>query len=330
MDPLRFRTLTRRGLLGGAAATAGLLGGGLALRACAWRQPRQRVTVLRVPSYADDLAARLLEALRRWPVLCQRCRGASVLLKPNLVDHHPQRTINTDPRLVVAAVEAFRQLGAARVQVGDGPGHRRDSEALLEGSGLGHLLRALDTDFLDLNYDAVAQVPTPRDLGGLGSLPLAATVPRADLVISMPKLKTHHWAGLTLSMKNLFGTVSGSALGWPKNRLHWAGIERVTVDLWQAVRPAFAIVDGVVGMEGDGPLSGESVATGLVILGAHLPAVDATCARLVGMEAERLPTLRLARAEGGTIAASRIRLDGDKVAPQRFAPAPGWDWLINS
>ena len=72
----------------------------------------------------------------------------------------------------------------------------------------------------------------------------------------MPKMKTHHWAGVTLSMKNLFGVMPGVVYGWPKNVLHHAGIPGSILDINAAVRPHLAIVDGIIGMEGDGPIMG--------------------------------------------------------------------------
>ena len=78
----------------------------------------------------------------------------------------------------------------------------------------------------------------------------------ADVFISLPKMKTHHWAGATLSLKNLFGTLPGICYGWPKNELHWRGIPNSIVDIALTQTPHLAIVDGIVGMEGDGPLVG--------------------------------------------------------------------------
>jgi len=303
------------------------LAGGYALRTCPWRQRLARVTALRVPSYEGDLAGLLAEAMQRWPATLARLRGARVLLKPNLVEHSDQRPVNTDPRLVTAAAEAFLRLGARSVRVGDGPGHRRDSEAVFEGSGLAEALRQVGVSCLDLNYDDAVSVELPGDRSGLGKLPIARAALQADLLVSMPKLKTHHWAGVTLSLKNLFGAVPGAELGWPKNPLHWAGIEECALDLWQALRPGFAIVDGVVGMEGDGPIMGQAVASGVVVLGEHLPAVDATCARLMGLRASRIRTLSMARGLGGTIAESRIEVEGDRVEGREFELLPQWGWL---
>ena len=111
----------------------------------------------------------------------------------------------------------------------------------------------------------------------------------------MPKMKTHHWAGVTLSMKNLFGVMPGVVYGWPKNVLHHAGIPGSILDINAAVRPHLAIVDGIIAMEGDGPIMGTPRAAGLLVLGTNLPAVDATCTRLMGLDPWRiaLPRRRL-------------------------------------
>ena len=118
-------------------------------------------------------------------------------------------------------------------------------------------LGPLSPSFVDLNLDDVRRVALRTRASSLRQLYLPETVLAADLVVSMPKLKTHHWAGVTLSLKNMFGIVPGSCYGWPKNVLHWAGITRALLDLNSTVRPGFAIVDGIVGMEGNGPIQGK-------------------------------------------------------------------------
>ena len=118
----------------------------------------------------------------------------------------------------------------------------------------------------------------------------------AEVFISLPKLKTHHWAGATLSLKNMFGTLPGICYGWPKNELHWRGIPNSIIDIALTALtnvPHFAIVDGIVGMEGDGPLMGSAKPVGALVMGADLVAVDATCCRLMKLPPERLPTLML-------------------------------------
>jgi uncharacterized protein (DUF362 family) len=119
------------------------------------------------------------------------------------------------------------------------------------------------------------------------------------VLISAPKLKMHHWAGITASLKNLFGLLPGICYGWPKNELHWRGIPNSIVDIaLTALSPPLtqlAVVDGIVGMQGDGPLNGTAVQSGLTVMGVDFAAVDATCSRLMGLEPARVPHLVLAQ-----------------------------------
>ena len=108
--------------------------------------------------------------------------------------------------------------------VGEGSGHRRDTQFIAERSGLLDLLRDVDAPFVDLNTAPVRRVALDSQWTALGELWLPAPVLDADLVVSMPKLKTHHWGGVTLSLKNCFGMVPSRIYGWPKNVLHWAGL----------------------------------------------------------------------------------------------------------
>jgi uncharacterized protein (DUF362 family) len=144
---------------------------------------------------------------------------------------------------------------------------------------------------------------------------LPATLRRADLIVSMPKMKTHHWAGVTLSMKNLFGVMPGVCYGWPKNVLHHAGIPESIIDINAAVRPHLAIVDGIIGMEGDGPIMGTPKAAGLIVIGTNLPAVDATCARLMCIDPARVSYLAASSGFLGPIKAEHIAQRGEPIAP---------------
>ena len=144
---------------------------------------------------------------------------------------------------------------------------------------------------------------------------LPVTLRRADLIVSMPKMKTHHWAGVTLSLKNLFGVMPGVCYGWPKNVLHHAGIPESILDIAATVRPHLAIVDGIVGMEGDGPIMGTPRTSGVLVMGTNLPAVDATCARLMGIDPWRVAYLANASGRLGPISQSHISQLGESVEP---------------
>ena len=187
-------------------------------------------------------------------------KGRRVLLKPNMVEYEAGTAINTHPNVVAGTAIACYRAGADQVIVGEGPGHRRDIEYLLTMTGLQDQLREQRIQFVDLNHDDVRFVPLRSWFTGMRELALPATLLDSDFVISMPKLKTHHWAGMTCSMKNLFGTVPGAVYGWPKNILHAHGIPNSIVDLVATIRPQLAIVDAVTAMEGDGPIMGTAAA----------------------------------------------------------------------
>jgi uncharacterized protein (DUF362 family) len=190
-------------------------------------------------------------------------------------------------------------------------------EVLLEQSGLDEVLSGQRVPFVDLNLDSIHSVPLSSNYTGLDRLFFPETILGADLMVSLPKLKTHHWTGVTLSLKNMFGVVPGVKYGWPKNVLHWRGIHRSIVDINLALRPGFAIIDGIEGMEGDGPLRGETVHSGVLILGDNLTAVDATGARVMGLYPERIGYLQLMARHGGTVTEDRIVQLGEPVAGVR-------------
>ena len=242
-------------------------------------------------------------------------KGKRVVLKPNMVEYHRGKVINTDPRVIAAVIELCRREGASEVLVAEGPGHWRNTEYLVTASGLGDVLRHHKVPFIDLNHDAISPVPNLGRLTRLEQLYFAKTIATADVVISLPKMKTHHWAGVTLSLKNMFGTLPGICYGWPKNLLHWRGIENSIVDIALARAPDLAIVDGIVAMEGDGPLNGTAKPMGVVVMGRDPLAVDATCCRLMQLDPAKVGHLSLAAAKKiGQIDAAQIKQLGESIA----------------
>ncbi len=179
------------------------------------RKPQSRVAILHVVSYAASLEARIADGLRLFGL---DLRGKTVLLKPNLVEYIPGAEVNTSPLLVGAAAGAFLAMGAAKVVVGEGPGHQRDTYLVIAENGLEEQLRERRLEFVDLNRDEIIQVPLKTRFTGMETLWFPRTVLTADFIVPMPKVKTHHFAGVTLSMKNMFGVIPGAAYGWPKKR----------------------------------------------------------------------------------------------------------------
>jgi len=275
-----------------------------------FQRPASRVMIRRAGNYEQELASIICESLVEFAL---PVKDKVVLLKPNLVGLDPLGVMNTHPAVIAAARESFLRLGASQVLIGDGPAMDRDTEAILESVRLREFVGPLARVFVDLNIDEVERVPLATKASRLKELYMPKTVLGADLVVSMPKLKTHHWAGVTLSLKNMFGTVPGSCYGWPKNVLHWAGIDNAILDINAAVKPDFAIVDGIVGMEGNGPIQGTPKACGVLIFGDDPVAVDATCCRVMGLIPERIKYLASAGTMLGHIKADKIQQLGENI-----------------
>jgi uncharacterized protein (DUF362 family) len=297
--------------------------GGLVLGASGyylWKEIRnrgwdERIFIGKAPDYQANIKGVVTDGFRELGVAEAQIRGKRVLLKPNLVETIPGAVhINTHPLVVRGAVEAFLSLGAAKVTVAEGPGHITDTLRVLDESGLEEVLWEDRIPFVDLNRQNGYTVANAGGYSSLKSLTLPVCLKDFDLIVSMPKLKTHHWAGVTLSMKNLFGLMPGSFYGWPKNYLHWAGIDGCIVDITATVRPQFAIVDGIVGMEGDGPIMGDAKSVGVLVMGRNLPAVDATSARIMGVDPNRVVSLAAAEGWLGPLREANIRQVGEAIA----------------
>jgi uncharacterized protein (DUF362 family) len=328
--PIDRRTFLRGAATGVAVGVAGGLGLRGFLRSPPWDPAAfpppgdARTAIVAASGYDGSLDRIVLEGLR---AIGADVRGASVLLKPNLVEFDPTTAINTEPRLIAATVLAFRRLGAVSVRVAEGPGHRRDVQDVVARSGLADALRAVDAPFTDLNAAPIRRVPLRSRYTDLGELWLPTPVLDADVVVSMPKMKTHHWAQVTLSLKNLFGTLPGRVYGWPKNILHWAGIEPSILDVAGAIRPAYAIVDGIVGMEGNGPISGEPVDAGVLVFADDLVAADVVGTTLMGFDPDRIGYLAEAGRFLGQGDRDRITQRGEDPGrfARAFAPPPSGD-----
>ena len=303
-EPIHRRTI----LLSGGVAAAGLLGGPLIHSAL---RPQAATFIARNQKYDGGLRQTIEDGLQSCGLNLAELRGRRVLLKPNLVE--PTKRIphmTTHPSVIVAAAEVFRRWGA-QVSVGEGPGHVRDTDMALDESGVGAALASASLKFVDLNYESVVARRNRGRHSTLKRIYFPVSVAEADLVVSLPKLKTHHWVGVTASMKNMYGVLPGIKYGWPKNVLHHHGIPQTVVDINATLPNTISIVDGIDCMEGDGPILGSPKHMGLLLIGTSLPAVDATVARIMGLDPHRISYLKIAADRLGPIAESRIQQRGE-------------------
>jgi uncharacterized protein (DUF362 family)/ferredoxin len=294
-----------------------------------------RVALLPCPAY-DDVEAALARAMELAPP--PEVRGATVLLKPNMLKGAaPEKAVSTHPAVVAAAARAFKARGAARVVVGDSPGYQNlettaaecqlDRAALEAGAELGSFSEGLDAD-------------NPR--GRLVKrFKLVREWAEADILVSLPKLKTHSLLRYTGAVKNLFGLVPG----FDKAAFHFrfpdkAHFGLMLADLALCAGADYAIMDAVVGMEGPGPGSGYPRQVGLLLASANVLALDLTACRIIGYDPIEIGYLEEARASGEWLSPGQepiilgmsleqARVHGFKLLPesegvgfQRHIPAP--------
>lgn len=275
------------------------------------RQERSAVGIIKCPSYEESIFKTIKPYLSKLGL--PDLKNKTVLLKPNMVEFHPGKPITTNPLALLAAVELVDYLGAKEIIIGEGPGHMRDTEFLLNATGIGRMCKKHALRFVDLNLDDLEKVDIKDGFSGLKHLYLPRTIVDADAVVSVPKMKTHHWVCMTASMKNLFGTIPGRKYGWPKNLLHIRGIPHCILDIVQVVKPKIGFVDGITAMEGDGPINGTAKETGIIVLGTDVAAVDSTCARIIEAPMENLDYIRMAGQVVGNIDPAQIDIVGASV-----------------
>lgn len=253
------------------------------------------VSVVRCPAYkTQELDAAVAAAVEQAGGF--ELTGKRVLLKPNILrDAGPKRALTTHPEFVRAVIRYVKAAGAARILVGDSPGvHRGD----FEGRGCG-IRQVADeegaewADFKSGKREFRVAAPLIED-----SFQLTEVLYEVDVIISLPKLKTHEFMFYTGAMKNLYGLIPGYA----KAGLHvkYPGREefsKMLVDLLQALRPShtcYAIMDAVIGMEGPGPGNGFPKSVGLVLASRSSFALDLAASRLIGYDPNSIPALKQA------------------------------------
>jgi uncharacterized protein (DUF362 family) len=305
-------SFSRRACLIGGGVAAALTGAGLVRY---WSRERASVFIAKDQSYRGDLVRTIRDGLVACGFLPDSIRGKRVLLKPNMVEpvrESPHMT--THPAVVLAAAEVFRAWGGS-VSVGEGPGHLRDTDLALLESGIGEALDSEKLAFADLNYQDVAWTKNGGRQSKLPGFFFPQAVVEADLIVSLPKMKTHHWVGVTAGMKNLYGTIPGCKYGWPKNVLHYSGIPETVFDINASLPRSIAIIDGIDCMEGDGPIMGTPKRMGLILVGTSPAAVDATVCRLMDVDPWAVPYLKLAANRLGPIDDRLIAQRGESWQP---------------
>jgi len=223
-------------------------------------------------------------------------RGDRVLLKPNLLyGKGPEKAVTTHPAIVRGVIEMVKEQGGIPV-VGDSPGMGH-AVSVAHKSGIKEVADALGCPIVEFNRPALSSV---RKGNFFKNIEIDQTVLEADVVINLPKWKTHAQMLLTLGVKNLFGCIPGprKAMWHLKAGRDPLLFAKILVDVYQLIRPTLTILDGIVGMEGNGPNSGDPISLGLLLASPDPLSLDQIVCDLLGISRKSLWTNRVALEQG--------------------------------
>lgn len=249
----------------------------------------------------QDMTVKALETINADKALSKE---KPILIKPNYINtRHPSTGITTDSRVIEGVVKFLKQHNAEEIIIGEGSGFGNTFEAL-QVAGVDAVAERWHVKLVDLNKDELVEVHPPNPLA-LKKVKIAKTALESTIV-SVPKLKPHRLARVTLSLKNMMGAVT------PKGSIHRPVSEKI-VDLASIIKPSVAVIDGIIAGEGH-ETSGNPVEMNLVIAGTDPVAVDAVGAAVMSIPPESVKHLRLAGERGlGTCNLKEITVLGEPI-----------------
>ncbi len=279
------------------------------------------------PANYDDVRGAVRSAFKLFPV---QVTGKKVLIKPNVLrSSEAKEGIVTHPAVLKAVVEKVEEMEPASLIVGDNPGlfNYGANEESFEKTGL---LSASKNYYENIGNDSV-KVDFNPDF--MPTVSISRAVLEADIIISLPKFKTHGLTVMTGAIKNSYGFLPGAQ----KSRLHRAAgsperFHEVIVDVFRLRVPDFFIVDAVVGMEGNGPASTDLRSIGLILASNDAVALDSVIARMMGLDPGRLQFLKKAREVGlGDYDLDKIEIIGElKTLPDFKLPPLGGEAIMEN
>jgi uncharacterized protein (DUF362 family)/Pyruvate/2-oxoacid:ferredoxin oxidoreductase delta subunit len=244
--------------------------------------------------------------------------GRNVLLKPNLLtDRTPDASVTTHPEVVRPLIRLFKSAGA-NITVADSPANVTNIEQVWDRTGFATLCREENVELVNMEKAGVENVAA-----GAFSLPIAKPILDADLLVSIPKVKTHVLTTLTGAVKNLYGAIPGFRKAILHKERHLPReFAEVLAALYRVLKPRLSIADGIVGMDGDGPSNGTPYPLGLLLASTDAAALDMALCGLMGIPAKRVPYLAALRQSGDLQDDPSIVWIGDRVNAIRPAQLP--------
>ena len=254
--------------------------------------------------------------------------GEKILLKPNLLSaRSPEEAVTTHPEFVRSVIKILKESGAI-VLLGDSPGGAiKGVERVWEKTGMLNLAREENIELI--NLETYPKIEVPIDYPAVKTLYLSRIIYDVSGIISLPKLKTHNLCVLTAAIKNLYGLIPGLRKAeYHKMAPLPQDLSRLLLELYQIVRPKLrlTIVDGIVGMDGDGPSSGRIRPIGIVAIGDEALALDKELAIFLGLNPKKIQILKQAEKKFGPIIGKVVGVRPAK--PEKFLKPTNWYYFI--
>lgn len=225
--------------------------------------------------------------------------GKKVLLKPNLLAKHtPEKAVTTHPAVVLAVIRAVKRRGAQSIVLADSPGGVYNAAIVKSIYKVSGLAQVCQQEGVEL-YTACKSRTVPANGKIAKEFTLLEPVLDCDVIINLPKLKTHMMTGLSAATKNLFGCIPGlQKAEWHMRCPEKERFGEMLVDLLQTVKPSFAVLDGIVAHEGDGPAGGSPRAVGILAAAEDHLQMDLALCHMLNLQPQDVPYLDAAIRRG--------------------------------
>ncbi len=266
----------------------------------------------------NDPEVMVREAIELLGYLDSYPKRSRFLIKPNVCGGVPgKKGSYTNPSVLASMIRLLREMDM-EVSVGEADSCMYTADVMLQKTGIGEVAVKSGAEVVNLSQGDMVNIDIPKSCA-LKGLRVSGTVAHADAIIAMPVMKTHAGTMVTLGMKTMFGILPERE----KSQYH-PKLDQVIVDIASILKPQLTIIDGIVGMEGEGPFKGDLVELGLIIAGNNVVATDACAAAVMGFDPESIEHLKLASEKGlGTIKIDEIEVRGEPIDRVRrpFMPA---------
>lgn len=263
----------------------------------------KKIAILEVDDYQIEKVDHAVERLFTYMTATDKINeNTKILLKPNLLAKHPpEHAVTTHPEVIRGVVRACIRRGAkvSNIIIADSAGglyNPNQMKSLYQGCGLTKMAKEEGVAL----YTECESIPYPISHGKVvKEFEILKPILEADFIINLPKMKTHVMTGMTAACKNMFGAIPG--LKKSEWHMRFPDKERfgeMLIDLLEGLTPDFAILDGILAMEGDGPAGGEPRKVGVLMASEDMVNLDLAIAHMMGLHPMRVPYLKAAYERG--------------------------------